>query len=83
MGMLIAGFTLLVMMPAFILLPGMLPRPAEQPSSGLLVAALSLGCLLGVPAAILVVLDRLSKRVVASHPGKFGPKVPSVNKAGG
>jgi hypothetical protein len=32
------------------------------------------------PLMILVVLDSISRRVVADRPGKFGPKVPTVGK---
>jgi hypothetical protein len=32
------------------------------------------------PVAILMILDRIDRRVVAESPGKFGPKVPSVGK---
>jgi len=80
MSMLIAGFALLVMMPTFVFLPGMLPRPADQSGSGLLFMTGFLGCLFGAPVTILVILDLLSRRIVAAHPGKFGPKVSSVGK---
>lgn len=80
MSMLIAGFALLVMMPTFVFLPGILPRPAAQSEPGLLFTTGFLGCLFGAPVAILVILDLLARRIVAAHPGKFGPKVPSVGK---
>lgn len=80
MCMLIAGFALLVMMPTFVFLPGMLPRPADKPGSGLLFMTGFLGCLFGAPITILVILDFLARRIVAAHPGKFGPKVASVGK---
>jgi hypothetical protein len=38
------------------------------------------GCLFGGPVVILVVLDQLSRHVVADTPGKFGPKEPTVGK---
>ena len=32
------------------------------------------------PVAILIVLDRIGRRVLAPHPGKSGPKSPSLKK---
>ncbi len=32
------------------------------------------------PVIILLILDMISRRVIADSPGKFGPKVPTVGK---
>ena len=37
-------------------------------------------CLFVGPLLIVLVLDRISRRIIADRPGKFGPKVPTVGK---
>ena len=38
------------------------------------------GCVFVGPLVILLVLDWISRRVIADRTGKFGPKVPTVGK---
>jgi hypothetical protein len=37
-------------------------------------------CMFVGPVGILLVLDWVSRHIVADQPGKFGPKVPTVGK---
>jgi hypothetical protein len=80
MAMLIVGFTGVVLGPMCIWLSGRFPRPKDSSSGGLAGLLLLFGCLFGSPVVILLVLDRISRRVIADRPGKFGPKVPTVGK---
>jgi hypothetical protein len=78
LGMLMVAFALTVLGPLCIWL-AVLPRE----NSPIDVAAILLpvfSCIFVGPVIILVVLDFLSRRVVADRPGKFGPKVPAVGK---
>jgi hypothetical protein len=80
LGMLLVGFTLLVLMPIMLWLVGRFPRAGDSRDDDLAFLVLFFGCLLGAPVVILVLVDWLGRRVIADRPGKFGPKVPSVGK---
>jgi hypothetical protein len=80
LGMLIVSFTFVILGPLCLGLVGRHPgagnsNDAELPFLIVLMASIFAG-----PVAILLVLDWLSRRVVANLPGKFGPKVPTVGK---
>ena len=80
MGMLVVAFTFVVLGPMGVWLAGRFPRAAdsrERRPSGLLAF---FGCMFAGPVVILLVLDWISRRVIADRPGKFGPKVPTVGK---
>jgi hypothetical protein len=78
LGMLIVGFTFVVLVPLSLSLIG-LPRSATK-VGGVGLALAGGAVMYAGPVAILLILDRLSRRVVADCPGKFGPKVPAVGK---
>ena len=80
LGMLIVGFVLLVLGPMCLWLCGRFPRASESRAIDLPPLLGLYSCLFGGPVVILVILDRVSRRVVADRPGKFGPKVPTVGK---
>jgi hypothetical protein len=80
LGQLIILFMVFAIFPILVLLVGDFPRNGDpgtvvKSSWGVLMVALFAG-----PVAILIILDRIGRRIIASHPGKFGPKVPSVGK---
>jgi hypothetical protein len=78
LGMLVVGFCFVVLGPMCLWLAGKFPRPGDDPGLPFI-----LGFFVSMFAgsvAILLVLDWLSRRVVADRPGKFGPKVPTVGK---
>jgi hypothetical protein len=80
LGMLIVGFCFVVLAPISIFLVGWFPpgsqtQGRESPFLIVLMASMFAG-----PVAILLVLDCLSRHVVADRPGKFGRKVPTVGK---
>jgi hypothetical protein len=79
LAMLIVGFTFAVLMPLCLLLASRDPRAGDGREVALVMLGF-IGCLFGGPVVILVVLDQLSRHVVADTPGKFGPKVPTVGK---
>ncbi len=78
-GMLIVGFTFLVLGPLCVSLV-QFPRASENWVGALLFISAFFGCLFAGPVAILLVLDRVIRHVVADRPGKFGPKVPTVGR---
>jgi hypothetical protein len=80
LGMLIVGFTAVVLGPMSIWLTGRFPRPSDSRDDDLWGVLGFLGCTFIGPLVILLVLDWVSRRVVADRPGKFGPKVPTVGK---
>ena len=80
MGMLVVGFTFVVLGPICIWLVGQFPRPRDSRAGALTGLLALLGCLFAGPVIILLVLDWISRRVIADRPGKFGPKVPTVGK---
>lgn len=80
LGMLIVGFTFVVLGPWCVWL-ARLSSPADSARSvGLGLGISVFGFLFVAPVAILIVLDRICRRIVADRPGKFGPKVPAVGK---
>jgi hypothetical protein len=80
LGMLVEGFVFLVLLPICLGLVSLAPRAGDSQSSVLPIMLGFYGCMIGGSVLILVVLDWLSRRVVADRPGKFGPKVPTVGK---
>ena len=78
--MLLVGFTGAVLIPLCLLLAAHDPGPDGGESGAFAIVAEALGFQLGAAVLILIVLDRLSRRVLADRPGKFGPKVPAVGK---
>jgi hypothetical protein len=82
LGMLIGAFTIGVLGPICVGLSTSFPaRAAERETrAGLAFLLMLYGCVLGGPVGILIILDRLGRRVIADRPGKFGPKVPAVGK---
>lgn len=80
LAMLIVAFTFFVLGPMLFWLFG--NHPQGKPSGGekSFIGLGLLGCMFVGPVIILVVLDWISRRVVADRPGKFGPKVPTVGK---
>ncbi len=80
-AMLIVGFAFFVLIPLCVWLAAITPLKAEGGPVRAIAFVLGLfGCMFGGPLVIVIVLDRLSRRVVAERPGKFGPKVPTVGK---
>lgn len=80
LGMLVVAFTFFVLVPMCLWLARNDPR--GKPSLGWISFYMFgfLGSIFVGPFMILVVLDWISRRVVADRPGKFGPKVPTVGK---
>lgn len=78
LSMLIVGFTFAVILPISIWLVPQFPRASDEPS--LWILPLIFGSMFAGPVLILIVLERIERRVIAEHPGKFGPKVPTVGK---
>jgi hypothetical protein len=80
LGMLLVGFTFAVLLPMCFLLSVKAPRAADA-DKGILSFMIGIySFIIGGPVVILIILDWLSRRVVADKPGKFGPKVPTVGK---
>ncbi len=78
LGMLIVGFTLLLLIPSTIWMVPNVPGPVR--GRAMLPFLLWLGlCGISGPL-ILVILDRVGRSIIADKPGKFGPKVPMVGK---
>jgi hypothetical protein len=80
MHMLIVAFTFGVLGPLSVWLSTRLARARDSRADDPLTLLPFVGCLLVGPPGILVVLDVLSRRVIANRPGKFGAKVPAVGK---
>ncbi len=80
LGMLVVGFTVVVLGPMCIWLSGRFPRASDSRGGDLATGLAFFGCMFAGPVIILLVLDRVSRRVIADRPGKFGPKVPTVGK---
>jgi hypothetical protein len=79
LGMLIESFTFVILGPLCFLV-GRHPSAGGSNDADLpFLIGLMVSTLAG-PIAILLVLDWLSRRVVADRPGKFGPKAPTVGK---
>ena len=80
--MLIVGFAVAVLGPMGAWLAASAPHARD--ADDVVRVSMTVGVTLGLsflgPVVMLVVLDWLSRRVVADHPGKFGPKVPTVGK---
>lgn len=81
-GVLIVLFTIFGLGPILLLMVASVDR-ASQASKGSAILGYLFAAMLVGPLAILIVLDKISRRVLASHPGKFGLKVPSVKKGSG
>jgi hypothetical protein len=79
LGMLIVAFTVVVLGPMCVWLSTRFPRASDSPVT-LTFLVMLYGCLFGGPVGILLILDRVGRRVIADRPGKFGPKVPAVGK---
>jgi hypothetical protein len=80
LGMLLVGYTLGVLGPICFWLSGQFPRASDSHMDPILASMMFFGCLLVGPIILLVILDGISRRVIADRPGKFGPKVPTVRK---
>ena len=82
LGMLIVGFAVAVLGPMGAWLAAVAPHARD--SDDVIRVSVTVGamfCLMFIgPVVMLLVLDWLSRRVVADRPGKFGPKVPTVGK---
>ena len=82
MGMLIVGFTFVVARTDVYLARRCNFRRQRTARvggpSGISLAMV--GCMFAGPVLILLVLDWVSRRVIADSPGKFGPKVSTVGK---
>jgi hypothetical protein len=80
LGMLIVGFTVGVLGPLCVWLSAAVPaRNESNVSVGLVVGAILALAFIG-PVIMLLILDWLSRRVVADRPSKLGPKIPTVGK---
>ncbi|WP_406698985.1 hypothetical protein V5E97_08875 [Singulisphaera sp. Ch08] len=82
LGMLVAGFAYVVLVPMCVWLAAVSIRPGEHRGNDLSPFLGFLGCVAAGPIAVVLTLDWFSRRVVADRPGKFGPKVPAVGKWG-
>jgi hypothetical protein len=80
MAMLIVGFLFVVLVPWCIWLVPQFPRATDSRGLGLPLVLAFFGFWIVSPVVILLVLDWISRRVIADRPGKFGPKVPTVGK---
>ena len=79
LGMLLAGLALGMMVTMSLWIVGRLLHASDGRSNDLFFFILFFGWLFG-SFAVLPVLDWLSPSVLSDHPGKFGPKVPTVGK---
>ncbi|AMV40184.1 hypothetical protein [Planctomyces sp. SH-PL62] len=80
LGLLILLFTVFGIGPLLVLLSANIDRNSG-PGIGAFISWVGLlAATFAGPIAILIVLDRISRRVLASHPGTYGPKVPSLKK---
>jgi hypothetical protein len=80
LGMLIVAFTFVVVGPFCIWMSWRFPVPSNNRPDGLTFVLVLVGCMFAGPVFLLLVLDRICRRVLADRPGKFGPKVPTVGK---
>ena len=79
LGMLLVGFTGCVLIPWIASLMSAGAGPFNE-RSAIHLAGGMFGCMFVAPVIMLLLLDWISRRVVADRPGKFGPKVPTVGK---
>ena len=77
--MLLVGFTGCVLIPWIASLMSAGAGPFNE-RSAIHLAGGMFGCMFVAPVIMLLLLDWISRRVVADRPGKFGPKVPTVGK---
>ena len=82
LGMLLVVFSFAVLGPLCVCLAASAPtaRDAGGVAQITVDVAATLGLTLAGPIVLLLILDGLSRRIVADRPGKFGPKVPAVGK---
>ena len=80
MGMLIVGFTFIVLGPMCVGLVGRFPQAGESRGADFIIMLAFCGCMFIGPVFILLILDWVGRRVIADRPAKFGPKVPTVGK---
>jgi len=80
MAMLIVAFTFVVLGPMCFWLSGRCPRASDSRDDVLPTLLAIFGCMVAGPVVIVLILDMVSRRVIANRPGKFGPKVPTVGK---
>jgi hypothetical protein len=80
LGMLIVAFTFVVLGPVSIWVAGLSPRAPASRAAEISLFLACLVCQFAGPVGILIVLDRISRRIIADRPGKFGSKVPTVGK---
>jgi hypothetical protein len=80
MGMLMVGLTFVVLLPLCAWFVGQLPPAKFSHGRGVLNVLLFFGCMFAAAVVLLLILDWFSRRVIADHPSKFGPKVPTVGK---
>jgi hypothetical protein len=82
LAMLMVGFAVAVLGPFGVLLTASAPfaRDGDHFVGLILVVGATLALTLLSPVVMLIILDRLSRHVVADRPGKFGPKAPAVGK---
>jgi hypothetical protein len=80
LGMLIVVFTFGVLGPIAVWAVDPFPRTQDSRGAAIFLMLALFGCMFAGPVGILVVLDRISRRIIADRPGKFGPKVPTVGK---
>ena len=79
--MLIVGFTSCVLVPALVLFAGLASHSSSDFRLGdFMAVAIFVGCMFGGPVVLLLILDAVSKRVIADMPTKFGPKIAAVGK---
>ncbi len=80
MAMLIVGFVFVALVPMSLWLSARFPRAIDAQPAALPDFLAFCSCLFVGPLLIVLVLDRISRRIIANRPGKFGPKVPTVGK---
>lgn len=80
LGLMILLFTVFGIGPLLVLLSANFDRSSGPGMPAFIAWAGLLAATFAGPIAILIVLDRISRRVLASYPGKYGPKVPSLKK---
>lgn len=80
MAMVVVGFTCAVLLPACFYLTNPVVVPARDGRGGSLMAGGLFAFLLGWAVGLLLLVDWLGRRVLAARPGKFGAKVPTLEK---
>jgi hypothetical protein len=80
LGMLMVGFVFVVLVPMCFWFTIRFRPGSDSPIDPLPGFLMPFGCLFAGPTVILLVLDGISRRIIADRPGKFGPKVPTVGK---